>query len=104
MRVRKNKEVSRLASTARRITVYSLPRERHRGVLRCGALTFQCALGRSGVTHLKREGDGATLVFDVPLSWPLEAGENEAEHPLRRLLRAIAAFGRGAAGPAAPQG
>jgi GNAT superfamily N-acetyltransferase len=47
-----------------------------------------------------REGDGATLVFDVPLAWPLEAGENEAEHPLRRLLRAIAAFGRGAAGPA----
>jgi GNAT superfamily N-acetyltransferase len=43
-----------------------------------------------------RSDDGGTLVFEVPLSWPLEPGENEAEHPLRRLLRAIAAFGRGA--------
>ncbi|MFT3769937.1 MAG: GNAT family N-acetyltransferase [Minicystis sp.] len=31
--------------------------------------------------------DGQTLVFDVPLSWP---AEREAEHPLRRLLRAAA--------------
>lgn len=31
--------------------------------------------------------DGQTLVFDVPLEWP---PEREAEHPLRRLLRAAA--------------
>ncbi len=29
-------------------------------MVRLGALAFPCALGRSGVTHLKREGDGAT--------------------------------------------
>ncbi len=29
-------------------------------MLRCGALNLPCALGRGGVTHLKREGDGAT--------------------------------------------
>jgi L,D-peptidoglycan transpeptidase YkuD (ErfK/YbiS/YcfS/YnhG family) len=49
-----------LASGSRRITVFSSPRERHRGILRCGSLTLPCAIGRSGVTHLKREGDGAT--------------------------------------------
>jgi L,D-peptidoglycan transpeptidase YkuD (ErfK/YbiS/YcfS/YnhG family) len=48
-----------LASAGRTITVISLPGDR-RAFLRCGALTFPCAVGRSGVTHLKREGDGAT--------------------------------------------
>ena len=31
-----------------------------RGVLRVGPLQFPCALGRSGLSVLKREGDGAT--------------------------------------------
>jgi L,D-peptidoglycan transpeptidase YkuD (ErfK/YbiS/YcfS/YnhG family) len=31
-----------------------------RGMLRLGSLRLPCALGRSGVTHAKREGDGAT--------------------------------------------
>lgn len=44
----------------RRITVLLWPRERHRGIVRCGSLVFPCALGSAGVTHLKREGDGAT--------------------------------------------
>jgi L,D-peptidoglycan transpeptidase YkuD (ErfK/YbiS/YcfS/YnhG family) len=44
----------------RRITVFSSPRERHRGIVRCGPLTLPCAIGRSGIAHLKREGDGAT--------------------------------------------
>lgn len=29
-------------------------------MVRCGWRHFPCALGRAGVTHLKREGDGAT--------------------------------------------
>jgi L,D-peptidoglycan transpeptidase YkuD (ErfK/YbiS/YcfS/YnhG family) len=49
-----------LASKPRAITVFSSPCERHRGVLRFGSLLLPCALGRSGVTHFKREGDGAT--------------------------------------------
>ncbi len=32
----------------------------HEGRLIAGALVLPCALGRSGVTHDKREGDGAT--------------------------------------------
>lgn len=59
MRARR-KETSPVARATRRITVISSPREPGRGILRCGSLTLPCALGRSGVTHLKREGDGAT--------------------------------------------
>ncbi len=60
MRARKAKKKPALARVSRDITVFSSPREPHRGLLRCGALTLRCALGRAGVTHLKREGDGAT--------------------------------------------
>ena len=60
MRARKTKKHPALASSLRDITVFSSPRDPHRGHLRCGSLTLRCALGRSGVTHLKREGDGAT--------------------------------------------
>jgi L,D-peptidoglycan transpeptidase YkuD (ErfK/YbiS/YcfS/YnhG family) len=60
MRARKKKRKVALASDLRVITVISLPREPHRGLVRCGPLLLKCALGRSGVTHLKREGDGAT--------------------------------------------
>lgn len=42
------------------ITVFSTPGDATRGVLRCGPLAFPCALGRNGVSHLKREADGAT--------------------------------------------
>jgi L,D-peptidoglycan transpeptidase YkuD (ErfK/YbiS/YcfS/YnhG family) len=34
----------------------------HRGVARWGERRFRCALGRGGVAHRKREGDGATPV------------------------------------------
>jgi L,D-peptidoglycan transpeptidase YkuD (ErfK/YbiS/YcfS/YnhG family) len=49
-----------LASASRAITLFSSPGERHRGLLRCGSLALPCAIGRSGVGRLKREGDGAT--------------------------------------------
>jgi len=32
----------------------------HSGALECGSVTYPCALGRSGVSARKREGDGAT--------------------------------------------
>jgi L,D-peptidoglycan transpeptidase YkuD (ErfK/YbiS/YcfS/YnhG family) len=60
MRARKTEAGPRSASPSRRITVFSTPRDPHHGLLRCGALTLQCALGRTGVTRFKREGDGAT--------------------------------------------
>jgi L,D-peptidoglycan transpeptidase YkuD (ErfK/YbiS/YcfS/YnhG family) len=42
------------------LEVRALSRDRTKGILRCGAITVPCALGRSGVIALKREGDGAT--------------------------------------------
>lgn len=35
---------------------------RSKGIMIAGARHFPCALGRSGLTHMKREGDGATPV------------------------------------------
>lgn len=45
-----------------RQTLFVQPRPgcRTRGTLRLGNLVVPCALGRSGVTHRKREGDGGT--------------------------------------------
>src|SRR5690606_33824745 len=37
------------------------------GVLTIGALCFRCALGRSGLVHDKREGDGGTPLGRFPL-------------------------------------
>ncbi len=34
----------------------------HTGTLNLGPVTFACALGRSGLTHTKHEGDGATPI------------------------------------------
>jgi L,D-peptidoglycan transpeptidase YkuD (ErfK/YbiS/YcfS/YnhG family) len=42
------------------IRVHRLPGDPRRGVLVAGPLVVPCALGRSGVTHVKREGDGAS--------------------------------------------
>jgi L,D-peptidoglycan transpeptidase YkuD (ErfK/YbiS/YcfS/YnhG family) len=42
------------------ITVAALPGQKTRGRLRAGALSIPCVLGRGGITHDKREGDGAT--------------------------------------------
>ena len=42
------------------LEVFSLPTNRQRGILRLGTFTFPCALGRSGIKHNKKEGDGVT--------------------------------------------
>ncbi len=38
-----------------------------RGVLICGGQRFDCALGRTGITHDKKEGDGKTPIGTYPL-------------------------------------
>lgn len=45
---------------ARTIVVYPRPDDPTRGVLRYGALTLACRLGRAGARYGKREGDGAS--------------------------------------------
>ena len=42
------------------IQVYRSPIDHRRGRIVAGSLTIPCALGRSGTTRRKREGDGAT--------------------------------------------
>ena len=49
------------------ITVRAEGTERHRGRLSAGELVLPCALGRTGVTHRKREGDGASPAGIWPL-------------------------------------
>lgn len=44
------------------LRVRALPGDPRRGRLTGVGLTLPCALGRSGLTHFKREGDGATPV------------------------------------------
>jgi L,D-peptidoglycan transpeptidase YkuD (ErfK/YbiS/YcfS/YnhG family) len=41
------------------ITVFALPGSRAKGLVRFRNLTFPAALGRGGITALKREGDGS---------------------------------------------
>ena len=100
MRARKTKKHPALARRLRDITVFSSPREPHRGLLRCGSLTLRCALGRAGVTHLKREGDGATpagrhrllsLIVRPDRPRPRSAVPIRPHAPERRLVRGQAA-------------
>jgi L,D-peptidoglycan transpeptidase YkuD (ErfK/YbiS/YcfS/YnhG family) len=44
------------------IRVHRSPLNHRRGVLTAGNLTLPCAIGRSGTSHSKREGDGASPV------------------------------------------
>ncbi len=44
------------------IHVYRSPLDHRRGRLVAGPLVLPCALGRSGTTHAKREGDAASPV------------------------------------------
>ncbi len=50
------------SKTNRPVTAYvrACPSDQRRGILSIGPLRLACALGRSGVKHHKREGDGAT--------------------------------------------
>jgi L,D-peptidoglycan transpeptidase YkuD (ErfK/YbiS/YcfS/YnhG family) len=53
--------------TIDRIRVFRSPLDHRRGRLVAGPLAMACALGRSGTTHAKREGDGATPVGVFPV-------------------------------------
>lgn len=41
------------------------PGKASQGILSLGGRTFRCALGKGGITALKREGDGATPLADL---------------------------------------
>jgi L,D-peptidoglycan transpeptidase YkuD (ErfK/YbiS/YcfS/YnhG family) len=49
------------------LRVFASVRDRRKGFLVAGGAVFPCALGRSGIGTLKREGDGRTPRADLPL-------------------------------------
>lgn len=49
-----------MPAAVRTITVRARPGHPTQGILRTGNQVFACALGRGGISALKREGDGAT--------------------------------------------
>lgn len=51
----------------KRLGVRARGLEPHSGLLTAGGVTMPCALGRGGLTHRKREGDGATPIGDFAL-------------------------------------
>jgi L,D-peptidoglycan transpeptidase YkuD (ErfK/YbiS/YcfS/YnhG family) len=54
-------------SALTRLRVVVCPSDRRRGFVIAGFATFPCALGRSGLRVMKREGDGATPFASLPL-------------------------------------
>jgi L,D-peptidoglycan transpeptidase YkuD (ErfK/YbiS/YcfS/YnhG family) len=51
-----------MQKTAQILDIRRSPLNANRGTLTSGSITVPCALGRSGVTRFKREGDGATPI------------------------------------------
>ncbi|MBP0616252.1 L,D-transpeptidase family protein [Jiella mangrovi] len=74
--------------TIRRITVRRKPGDLRRGILAAGPFRIACALGRSGTTVFKREGDGATPVAEMRLvkAWyRTRTGSGRKSRPASRL-------------------
>lgn len=56
-----------MAKKITRVVVHALPGRPTRGMVHVGFSAFPCALGRSGIATMKREGDGATPRARMPL-------------------------------------
>jgi L,D-peptidoglycan transpeptidase YkuD (ErfK/YbiS/YcfS/YnhG family) len=85
---RRLSERPRLLPTLR---VFASVRDRRKGFLVAGSAVFPCALGRSGIGTLKREGDGRTPRADLPLRSVLyradRIGRPRSLLPLRIIAR-----------------
>ena len=73
------------------ITVRTAPRDRQRAIVSFGGITMQAALGRSGTTPFKREGDGATPIAAMRLFSGFTRGERvrlpQTALPMRRIRK-----------------
>lgn len=65
------------------------PGRPQQGTLSLAGRLYPCALGRSGITHLKREGDGATPVASMPLLAVLYRADRVARPQTGLPIRAI---------------
>jgi L,D-peptidoglycan transpeptidase YkuD (ErfK/YbiS/YcfS/YnhG family) len=65
----------------RNINVRTRPGNRAEGLLNIEGVVFRCALGKAGISALKREGDGATPLGRLRL---LGGYKRNDRHPMRR--------------------
>lgn len=73
----------------RTIIVRRSPGPGTRGILAAGTLRIPCALGRTGTTILKREGDGATPVASMDLLSAWHRRGRMARPPARLPIRSV---------------
>ncbi len=73
------------------VVVRTAPRDRRRAIVTCGGITVQAALGRSGTTAFKREGDGGTPIAAMRILSGFIRGDRlsvpATRLPLRRIGR-----------------
>lgn len=73
--------------TISRLVVRSAPRDQRKAILQAGQLTFPAALGRSGRSSRKREGDGATPISTMQLLSGYRRGDRGAWPATRLPMR-----------------
>ncbi|MFP1630694.1 L,D-transpeptidase [Zhengella sp. ZM62] len=78
-------------SGLRFLTVRAAPGNPCRGLIRAGNRTFPCALGRSGISAFKREGDGATPLAAMKLLSGYVRADRSMQRHAGVALRAIRA-------------
>lgn len=71
------------------VIVRPAPGKKSRALVQCGTITVPAAIGRSGRTVLKREGDGATPIADMRLLHGFRRGERPGRLETRLSLRRI---------------
>ena len=83
-----------MAKKEKRLSVIAVrrrPGHPAEGLMRYGNVTVRCALGRSGVTAFKREGDGATPLAAMRLCYGYLKTRRNSPAGSRLALRAIRA-------------
>ncbi len=83
--MRKRRKATRPLS----VDVRSAPRDRKKALLRFGTLTLPAAIGRSGTTSKKREGDGATPIAAMRLLSGYVRGDRVRLPPTSLPMRRI---------------
>lgn len=79
----------RLHGNGTTITVRTAPRDRRRAIVSFGGITVAAALGRSGTSAFKREGDGATPIAAMRLLHGFTRGERVRLPPTTLPMKRI---------------
>ncbi|EJJ30491.1 L,D-transpeptidase family protein [Rhizobium sp. CF142] len=71
------------------LVVRAAPGKPNRAIVRFGPLTLPAAIGRSGRTVIKREGDGATPIAAMRLLYGFRRGERNGHLPTALPIKRI---------------